>query len=141
MARAPIALCAIAAVTLAACSTAQFRPRAVGQSLSPNEGGDALLAEARMQYDANNVALAISTYRRVLRTSPGSVEALSGLAASYNRMGRTDLADRYYQEALAIAPDNVQLAQDYDGWLRSQGRTPAGWSSRGVSTHTVTLPK
>jgi len=37
---------------------------------------------------------------------PKSIRALNGLAASYDKLGRFDLAERYYSNALALDPDS-----------------------------------
>lgn len=77
--------------------------------------GNALVS--RGQY-----GLAIAAYRRVLRLDPANGPALEGLAISYELLGRADLADRYYQEALALAPRNPRIYQNFAAFLRAQRR-------------------
>ncbi|WP_423603631.1 tetratricopeptide repeat protein [Sphingomonas sp. MS122] len=72
---------------------------------------------ARGQY-----GLAIAAYRRVLRQDPANSRAIEGLAISYELLGRLDLSDRYYQEALALAPRNPRIYQNFAASLRAQGR-------------------
>ncbi|HSX55110.1 MAG TPA: tetratricopeptide repeat protein [Sphingomonas sp.] len=86
---------------------------AVGQTSVA--AGNALVA--RGQY-----GLAVAAYRRVLRLDPANSQALEGLAISYELLGRNDLADRYYQEALALAPRNPRIYQNFAAFLRVQKR-------------------
>ena len=103
----------LAVLPLFACSTAEFSPRAVGTLNAGVLNGDELLAEAQLHAASGNFALAVGSYRRALRQSPGHVEAYRGMAAAYEALGRPDLASRYYQEALARAPANEAALQDY----------------------------
>jgi Flp pilus assembly protein TadD len=50
-----------------------------------------------------NYGLAEKHFRLAVEQSQDSVEALIGLAASYDQLGRFDLADRTYQEAIRMA--------------------------------------
>jgi len=86
---------------------------AVGQTSVA--AGNALVA--RGQY-----GLAVAAYRRVLRLDPVNSQAMEGLAITYELLGRADLADRYYQEALALAPRNPRIYQNFAAFLRVQKR-------------------
>lgn len=86
---------------------------AVGQTSVA--AGNALVG--RGQY-----GLAIAAYRRVLRLDSANSQALEGLAISYELLGRADLADRYYQEALALAPRNPRIYQNFAAFLKVQKR-------------------
>lgn len=86
---------------------------AVGQTSVA--AGNALVA--RGQY-----GLAVAAYRRVLRLDPANSHALEGLAISYELLGRADLADRYYQEALALAPRNPRIYRNFAAFLHAQRR-------------------
>ena len=106
---------------LVACSNASFQPRAVGQKHLESTDADLLLTEARAQFRAGNHALAAGSFRRVLARSPESVEAFNGMAAAYDRLGRFDLARRYYEEGLALAPHDRGLRTNYAAALRAHG--------------------
>src|SRR5687768_13935319 len=113
-------LVALAVVPLVACSTPDFHARAVN---GPGvRTGNELLAEGRMQFRNGNFALAVDAFRRATRQPAQSVDAYNGLAASYDRLGRFDLARRYYEEALAIAPADPRVIHNYAVSLRLQGR-------------------
>ena len=104
-----------------ACSSAEFRPRAVGTLNAGVLEVDELMAEARLHAESHNFALAVTSYRRVLRQAPNHVEAYRGMAAAYDRLGRFDLARRYYEEGLALAPEDPALRIDYAATLRAHG--------------------
>jgi hypothetical protein len=74
---------------------------------APPPAGDRL-QEGKAHFEQGNYGLAVAAYRASLRDNSGSVRALNGLAASYDRLGRLDLARRYYQRALEISPHSAQ---------------------------------
>ena len=62
----------------------------------------------KLHYDAGQYGLAVKHFRSAVDREPGSVEALNGLAASYDWLGRYDLSARYYRRALAANPESPQ---------------------------------
>ena len=62
----------------------------------------------KFHYNAGQYGLAVKHFRSAVDREPGSVEALNGLAASYDRLGRYDLATRYYGRALGANPESTQ---------------------------------
>ena len=56
----------------------------------------------KKHYREQNYGLAEKHFRRAVEKLPRDGEAWLGLAASYDRLRRFDLADRAYKEALAI---------------------------------------
>jgi Flp pilus assembly protein TadD len=60
------------------------------------------LALGKRQYRERNYGLAEKHFRRAVESRPRDGEAWIGLAASYDRLKRFDLADRAYSQALAI---------------------------------------
>ena len=71
--------------------------------------GTSMLQRGRAQLDAGLDALAIESFRAEIRFNPGSVDAYNGLAVAYGRIGRNDLAQRYFEIALAKDPLNVKV--------------------------------
>lgn len=69
-----------------------------------------------------NIALALENFRKELRENPNSIDARNGLAVAYDRLGRFDLSQRYYEEALAIQPENKMLLSNLDYSLSMQGK-------------------
>jgi tetratricopeptide (TPR) repeat protein len=112
--------CAAALLPLMACASAEFRPRAIANAFEMRGDADAALAQARFNFDAGNYALAISGFRNALRREPANAEAYIGLSQSYDRLGRFDLAQRYYQEGLALSPDDPNLRRSYAAALRAR---------------------
>jgi Flp pilus assembly protein TadD len=56
----------------------------------------------KQQYRANNFGLAERYFRRAVESHPRDAESWLGLAASYDRLRRFDLADRAYAQVIAI---------------------------------------
>ena len=92
-------------------------PFAAGQQAVPFR-----IAEANGQFALGNVALALEGYRKALREDPASLDALTGLAACYDQMGRVDLSRRYHESALALAPGDARLYANFAASLDLQGR-------------------
>lgn len=74
---------------------------AVQDALLGGDPGDDLVIGKR-QYREKNYGLAEQHFRRAIEKAPRDGEAWLGLAASYDRLKRYELADRAYREALAI---------------------------------------
>ncbi|MHA1151421.1 MAG: tetratricopeptide repeat protein [Alphaproteobacteria bacterium] len=85
---------------------------ALGGCLGGTDGGE--LAEqsayqrGKFHFNARQFGLAVNHFESAIRREPNSVEALNGLAASYDRLGRYDLSARYYERALAADPESAQ---------------------------------
>jgi Flp pilus assembly protein TadD len=60
------------------------------------------LALGKKQYRAGNFGIAERYFRRAAESHPRDAEAWVGLAAAYDRLRRFDLADRAYDQAVAI---------------------------------------
>jgi Flp pilus assembly protein TadD len=60
---------------------------------------DQVLSVAKAQFAAGNYGHAARYYERAVELAPNNAEAWLGLAASYDRVRRFDLADRAYREA------------------------------------------
>jgi Flp pilus assembly protein TadD len=58
-----------------------------------------VLKVAKVQFAAGNYGHAARYYERAVEVMPNNAEAWLGLAASYDRVRRFDLADRAYREA------------------------------------------
>ncbi len=101
-------LLCLAAVSLASCTTGDVEVRSIKQPLANGrQPANFRVAEGNAQLALGNVGLAVEAYRKALREEPDSVDAMLGLAACYDRMGRTDLSRRHYEMALAVNPANT----------------------------------
>jgi Flp pilus assembly protein TadD len=78
------------------------------------------LAQGKKNYRANNFGLAEQHFRRAVELHPRDAEAWLGLAASYDRLRRFDLADRAYGQAASIVGETVEILnnQGYSYMLR-----------------------
>ncbi len=67
-----------------------------------------VLTVAKTQFAAGNYGHAARYYERAVEIAPNSAEAWLGLAASYDRVRRFDLADRAYREAGRLIGDRAE---------------------------------
>jgi tetratricopeptide (TPR) repeat protein len=74
----------------------------------------------KKQYRANNFGLAEKYFRHAAELRPRDAEAWLGLAASYDRLRRFDLADRAYTQAIGIVGPTTEILnnQGYSYMLR-----------------------
>ena len=63
----------------------------------------------KKHYRANNFGLAEKHFRLAVEKHPRDAEAWLGLAASYDRLRRFDLADRAYSQAVGILGPTVEI--------------------------------
>jgi hypothetical protein len=107
---------ALATLLLGGCSlTAMLdseKPEVRGQvSFNGTLKGDdasALYAKGKAHFAAGQFGLASDEFQAALAKKPGSVEILNALGATYDRLTRFDVADRYYKDALALDPKDPQ---------------------------------
>ena len=94
-------------------------PAAEEAGLLGNDPNDAL-SLGKKQYHANNFGLAEKYFRRATELHPRDAEAWLGLAASYDRLRRFDLADRAYAQAIGILGPTTEILnnQGYSYMLR-----------------------
>src|SRR5215510_990352 len=67
------------------------------------------LALGKKHFDAGNFTLAERHFRRAVELHPRDLEAWLGLAASYDRLRRFELADRAYDQAVKIAGPTAEI--------------------------------
>jgi Flp pilus assembly protein TadD len=110
-----VRLCALAVSVawLAGCETVQMNDATTG-SIAP--GAEVLgedpnddLSLGKKHYKEQNYGLAEKHFRKAVEAQPRAVEAWIGLAASYDRLRRFDLADRAYSQATAIAGPTPEI--------------------------------
>jgi Flp pilus assembly protein TadD len=78
----------------------------------------------KKQYRADNFGLAEKYFRHAAELHPRDAEAWLGLAASYDRLRRFDLADRAYAQAIGILGPTAEILnnQGYSYMLRGDYR-------------------
>lgn len=119
------ALLASVALAIGGCASddAAFNVRATADPLAAaSKRGSPMLVEGRAALALGNTGTALEAFRKALRQQPDSIEALAGIAACYERMGRYDLSRVNYEAALAIAPNNPILLNSFAASLQLQGR-------------------
>jgi Flp pilus assembly protein TadD len=77
------------------------------ETVEPVPDGEALKV-AKVQFAEGNYGHAARYYERAVEISPNSAEAWLGLAASYDRVRRFDLADRAYRETGRLIGDRAE---------------------------------
>ena len=82
------------------------------------------LAMGKKQYRAGNFGIAERYFRRAVESHPRDAEAWVGLAAAYDRLRRFDLADRAYDQAVAIIGPTPEVLNNrgYSFMLRGDYR-------------------
>jgi len=70
------------------------------------------LALGKKYFRRNNFGLAEKAFRTAVEKHPHDAEAWVGLAASYDRLHRFDLADRAYAEAIRIVGPTPEILND-----------------------------
>jgi Tetratricopeptide repeat len=70
------------------------------------------LQMGKKYFRANNFGLAEKSFRMAVQKHPRDAEAWVGLAASYDRLRRFDLADRAYGEAVRLIGSTVEILND-----------------------------
>jgi len=82
------------------------------------------LSLGKKQYLANNFGLAEQHFRKAVERHPNDVEGWLGLAASYDRLRRFDLADRAYKQAILLVGPTAAILnnQGYSYMLRGDYR-------------------
>jgi tetratricopeptide (TPR) repeat protein len=78
------------------------------------------LSRGKRQFRVGNYGLAEQNFRHAVELHPRDAEAWLGLAASYDRLRRFDLADRAYAQAIRIVGRTVVILnnQGYSYMLR-----------------------
>jgi Flp pilus assembly protein TadD len=96
-------------------SAAPARP-----SSDPNDD----VSLGKKYFRAGNFGLAERHFRRAVELHPRDVESWIGLAASYDRQRRFDLADRAYDQAMKIAGPTAEILNNrgYSYMLRGDQR-------------------
>jgi Flp pilus assembly protein TadD len=71
------------------------------------------LAIGKQQFLEANYGLAEKHFRKAVERKPDDAEALMGLAASYDQLGRFDFAERAYKELFKVAGRKPRIVSNY----------------------------
>lgn len=75
-----------------------------------NADGMLALEEGRVLLMQGQIAAAVASFRIAQLDPAAAPDAMNGLGVAYAKIGRTDLADRYFREALALRPSDDRFA-------------------------------
>jgi len=89
-----------------------LQPDAVPKGLLGNDPNDDLNL-GKKHFRAANFGLAEKYFRRAVEQHPRDLESWVGLAASYDRLRRFDMADRAYDQATKIAGPTAELLNNW----------------------------
>jgi Flp pilus assembly protein TadD len=121
--------------TLSACngvdSTSSF-----GNHLSPVDipehiepyPDDQVLKVAKAKFSEGSYGHAARYYERSVEVAPGNGEAWLGLAASYDRVRRFDLADRAYREAARYVGGTIEYLNNLGYSYLLRGDVPKAYT-------------
>jgi len=114
------------AVILAGCSFGpqlqtrlpQVRDVPVLANLTPQQA----FANGRTYLASKQYGLAIELFKSAKRDPALAVDSLNGLAIAYDGIGRGDLAERYFQEALAVRSDDARTRRNLANFYATSGQ-------------------
>lgn len=106
---------------LLGCATHEIAVRPLPNAESASVADGQSLAKGRMLFERGEYALATDAFRKAARYDPNSADAYNGLAASYDQLGRYDLSRRYYELALAQAPEDGRILRNFARSMLRQG--------------------
>jgi len=116
----------VAVLSLAGCSFGprvqtgmpQVRDVPVLAGLSPQES----MARARTFLASKQYGLAIELFKAASRDPAFEADSLNGLAIAYDGIGRRDLAERYFQRALAASPADGRTRRNLAALYAASGQ-------------------
>lgn len=80
------------------------------------------LDKGKQQFLDANYGLAEKHFRKAVEQSPESAEALMGLAASYDQLGRYDFSERAYTQLFKVGGRKPQIVSNYGYSKLLQGK-------------------
>lgn len=82
------------------------------------------LAVGRAHLLANRPAAAVTAFRQASYGAAVRARALNGMAIAYDRLGRADLAQRYFMAAMNLEPENPSFAANFLRFNQSLANAP-----------------
>jgi tetratricopeptide (TPR) repeat protein len=124
----PVRAAALIALSLplGACNSflgihfARHTPRAAPSAATvPAQAAQSATAIGRQQLADGQTGLAIESFQRALASGEEVAPALNGMGVAYARLERFDLAQRYFQQAMASDPANPKYGDNLARLMRS----------------------
>lgn len=110
-----IGLLIVATSMLGACQTSPLKGWTFGKSSvakrmpAPEIVGGAVLEEGRAHLRDGNISSAVASFRLAALDPATAAAASNGLGVAYAKLGRPDVADRYFRAAIAMDPTNMRF--------------------------------
>jgi tetratricopeptide (TPR) repeat protein len=125
--QAKIALVISASFALTGCHAMQalfgFRSQqpAPMRAMAPATGSaiEQATEEGRRQLGQGQTGLAIESFQRALSMGPPTAPALNGMGVAFARLGRFEVAERLFQEAMVLDPADSRYASNLALLMRS----------------------
>lgn len=122
-----LATLALLSLTLPGCSAifgkAKLTSQAGGEGQTRSEAARELAGvytvSGRSALDRGNTGLAIEAFTRAVTSGEAAAPALNGLGVAYARLGRYDLAARYFEQAARIDPTDSRYQSNLVLLMRS----------------------
>ena len=112
-----LATIGVVALSLGGCQSLKLpgwsfkKQRSEPQQSEPSElAYRGILDDAKTQLREGNLSTAIALFRVARQSEDNRAEAYNGMAVAYAKLGRTDLADRYFRAALKVDPEGDRYA-------------------------------
>lgn len=124
---------AIASAMLAGCQSSPLAGWNFGKSdngrlaASPTVDGLIILEEGRQYLREGNISKAVASFQLARMDKSTAAAANNGLAVAYAKLGRPDLAERYFMTAAALDPNESKYVANL---LRLQGNVMLARSAR-----------
>lgn len=127
MTRLPLHALIVCTFAVAGCSVGprfeaalpQVRDVPVVANLPPSEA----LVRGRSFLGARQYGLAIELFKNARRDPALRTDSLNGLAVAYDAIGRRDIAERYFEEALASQPADERTRRNLARFYAATGQT------------------
>lgn len=112
---------------------------ASNQASLKGEQGRKFVELGKENFRGDNFGTAESNYRQAVEIRPDSLEAWAGLAASYDQLGRFDLADRAYDQLLKLKKNDARIFNNrgYSFLLRGDYAKAESWFNKAQAINPV----
>ena len=101
------------------------------QSSERSSPFDRAYQEGKQQLSGGYAGLAVVAFQRAIRLNPLSIAAMNGIGAAYDELKRYDIAQRYYRQALQLAPRSADTLNNIAVSLQLAGDpTAREWFER-----------
>jgi len=113
---------AMSALVLGSCTLESLSQKSPTAG-TPDKGYvNSKLEEGKKHLQQELYGLALESFKEAYAKAPGSVRVLNAIGATYDNLGRSDLAEGYYKQALTIEPGSLQTMNNLGYSLMLQGR-------------------